>query len=54
MFKFIVFGYLDPGSGSLVLQVIIGGLAAFFFALKTYWTGIKKFFMGKKGEEKKP
>jgi hypothetical protein len=54
MFKYIVFGYLDPGSGSLVLQVIIGGLAASFLAIKTFWGRIKAFFAGKKDSEKKP
>lgn len=41
--------YLDPGSGSLIFQVVIGGIAAFFFAIKTYWLKIKSFFdRGKK------
>lgn len=29
--------YLDPGTGSMLLQVILGGLAAVGVALKLYW-----------------
>lgn len=43
--------YLDPGSGSLVFQIIIGTLAAFFFALKTSWLKIKKLFGWKQHPE---
>ena len=33
--------YLDPGSGSMLLQVILGGFAAVGVALKLYWHRIK-------------
>lgn len=33
--------YLDPGSGSMLLQVILGGIAAVGVALKLYWHRIK-------------
>lgn len=29
--------YLDPGTGSMLLQVILGGIAAVGVALKLYW-----------------
>jgi hypothetical protein len=29
--------YLDPGTGSMLLQVILGGVAAVAVALKLYW-----------------
>jgi len=29
--------YLDPGTGSIILQAIIGALAAIVVALKLYW-----------------
>jgi hypothetical protein len=32
-----LFAYLDPGSGSMMLQVIAGGLAAAAVTLKVYW-----------------
>lgn len=30
----MVFGYLDPGSGSMILQVVIGGAAGITVAVK--------------------
>jgi len=30
-------GYLDPGTGSMILQVILGGLAAAAIFLKMFW-----------------
>jgi hypothetical protein len=35
-----VFAYLDPGTGSMVLQVIVGGLAAVGVAGRYYWRRI--------------
>ena len=32
-----LFAYLDPGSGSMMLQVIAGGLAAAAVTIKVYW-----------------
>lgn len=32
-----VFAYLDPGTGSAVLQGILGALAAIAVVLKLYW-----------------
>jgi hypothetical protein len=32
-----LFAYLDPGSGSMMLQVIAGGLAAAAVTMKVYW-----------------
>ena len=34
--------YLDPGSGSMLLQVILGGLAAVGVAAKLYWHRFKR------------
>lgn len=42
--------YLDPGTGSIVLQSIIGGVAAGLFIAKGYWYRIKGFF-ARKGAE---
>lgn len=33
--------YLDPGTGSMLLQVILGGFAAVGVALKLYWHKIR-------------
>lgn len=36
-----VFAYLDPGTGSMLLQVILGGIAAVGVALKLFWHKIR-------------
>lgn len=35
--------YLDPGSGSFLLQLLLGGLLGLAFVLKTYWRQFKTF-----------
>jgi hypothetical protein len=47
--------YIDPGSGSYFLQVIIAALLGAAFWIKMSWHRIKAFFSGtkmKQGEEK--
>ena len=47
-----VFAYLDPGTGSMLLQVILGGVAAVGVAIKLYWHKLRVAFgMGKKEKE---
>jgi len=36
--------YIDPGTGSYILQLIIAGLVGALFAVKIYWRKIKAFF----------
>ena len=48
------YAYLDPGSGSYFLQLIIGGLFGALFSLKIFWKSIKSFLsnvFSKKDEE---
>lgn len=40
--------YLDPGTGSMILQGIIAGIAVVGFTIKSYWYKIRGFF-GKGG-----
>ena len=35
------FAYLDPGTGSMMLQVILGGIAAIGVAIKLFWYKIR-------------
>jgi hypothetical protein len=35
-----VYGYLDPGTGSIAIQVILGGIVALLATLKLYWARI--------------
>jgi O-antigen/teichoic acid export membrane protein len=47
-FFFIVtnaYAYLDPGTGSVILQAIIGFLAALSAGFLYYWTKVKNFFL---------
>lgn len=41
--------YLDPGSGSMLLQVVLGGIAAAGVALRIVWTRVRDAFQ-KRGE----
>lgn len=38
------YAYLDPGTGSMILQGIIGGAAAGLFVMKMQWARIKSRF----------
>ena len=36
--------YLDPGTGSMILQGLIAGIAVSWFVIKTYWYKLRSFF----------
>lgn len=38
-----VYAYLDPGTGSYVLQLLIGAILGGVFAIKLFWLKIVKF-----------
>jgi hypothetical protein len=38
------YAYLDPGTGSFILQVLIASLLGGVFAIKMFWSKIKAFF----------
>ena len=38
------FAYIDPGTGSYVLQVLLAAFFAGAYALKVFWTRISTFF----------
>ena len=38
------FAYIDPGSGSAIMSVIIGFFVAIGVLIKTFWYKIKSFF----------
>lgn len=46
-----VYAYLDPGSGSLLFQLIVGGILSGLFAIKLYFKKIKAFFSKKSKQE---
>ena len=37
--------YLDPGTGSMLAQLIMGGLAGVLVIFKLYWKNVKSFFI---------
>jgi len=45
-----VLAYLDPGSGSMILQIIAGGVAAVAVTAKLYWNRLLRFFRIRKDE----
>ena len=38
------YAYLDPGTGTMILQIILGGIAGIAVAGKLFWTQIVNFF----------
>ena len=54
-FLFLIFGlisytspayaYLDPGTGSMLVQGLIGGVAVVMSFLSIYWQKVKAFFV---------
>ena len=50
------FAYLDPGTGSIILQAILGFIAATIASVSIYWTKFKSLIsklFNKKKENKK-
>ena len=43
--------YLDPGSGSMILQILAGGLAAVAVTERLYWNRILKFLRIRKDDD---
>jgi hypothetical protein len=46
----VIFAYLDPGSGSMIVQLIVGGVAAAGVAAKLYWNRLLRLLRIKKSE----
>jgi hypothetical protein len=36
--------YIDPGSGSMLLQMLLGGVAGVAVAVRMYWHRLRAFF----------
>jgi hypothetical protein len=49
-----VLAYIDPGSGSLFLQALAGGVAAVGVTAKLYWRRIRRFLRIGKPEDETP
>ena len=48
------FAYLDPGTGSLVVQSVIAALAAVGYAVRLHWSRIRMWFHRPGGETDSP
>ncbi|MCD4722738.1 MAG: hypothetical protein K8S13_23205 [Desulfobacula sp.] len=46
------FAYLDPGTGSMILQAILGTFLFIGTAIGIFWQRIKEFFTGSKKNSK--
>ena len=44
--------YLDPGTGSMLLQALIGGIAMALGAISIYWSRVRTFFADRFGKSK--
>ena len=49
-----IFLYLDPGSGSYLLQVIIAAILGGLMFFKNFWIKIKSFFIKPKEKDTEP
>lgn len=45
------YAYLDPGTGSVLLQGLLAGIAGGMAILKLYWRRFKAFFLRGKAKE---
>jgi len=45
IFPRTAYAYLDPGTGSYVLQIILAAFVGLAFTIKIYWTKVKSFFI---------
>lgn len=48
------FGYLDPGTGSMIIQAVIGAIAGIALFFKVFWRRIANSFGKKKKTESVP
>ena len=47
------YAYIDPGSGSMIIQMLIGALVGVGITMKIYWYKIKEKFLSIKSKEEK-
>jgi hypothetical protein len=45
------FAYLDAGSGSMILQIVLGGFAALAVSMKLYWRRMMTFLRIRRPED---
>ena len=45
------YAYLDPGTGSMIIQILLGGIAGAAVVLKLYWYKFKALFVGRRAKK---
>jgi hypothetical protein len=50
----IVIAYLDPGTGSVIVQAILGGLAAAAVTVRLWWHRVTSIFRRGSSDETQP
>ena len=48
----VVLAYIDPGTGSIVLQLLIGVLLGSVFAVKMFWRNLKNVILKLMGKQR--
>ena len=43
--------YIDPGSGSFIIQMLVGAALGASLAIKVYWRKLVNFFTGRKRDD---
>ena len=46
LFPTPTYAYIDPGTGSYIVQIVIAGLLGALVSLRIYWARVKAFFKG--------
>ncbi len=41
-----IHNYIDPGTGSIILQIVIGSIVGALFMLEVYWRKVRRFLSG--------
>ena len=44
-------GYVDPGTGSYLIQMLLAGVLGAGFAIKSFWANIRATFSGRKRDD---
>ena len=45
------FAYIDPGAGSLLIQMLVAGVMGAIFTIKMYWFRLKSYIQKLMGKE---
>jgi len=51
-YRHIALAYVDPGAGSMLLQLLLGGLAGLYVFARVFMRSVLRFFGFDKGDSK--